>query len=110
MKHDRRGCQPVPASAAHLLVVAVDRFRDAGVQDGPHVGLVDAEAEGASADDDVDVAHLGAEFRGEGFAAPLPDDPAALVRGGITCYHRDPHVPVSTQAVRHEAGVLSRLT
>ena len=76
------------------------------MQDGPYVGLVDAEAEGAGADDDVDLSHPGAEFRGEGFPAPLPDDLATLSGGDITCYRRDPLVPISAQVVRYVAGVL----
>ena len=110
MKHDRCGCQPVPASTADFLVVAVDRFRDAGMQHGSHVGLVHAEAEGAVTDNNVDFAYPGAEFRGEGFSPPLLDDPASLFRGGITCYHRDPLVPVGTQAGRQAVGVPGRLT
>src|SRR5262249_59068308 len=47
VKRDRCGGQPIPASAADFLVVAVDRFRDAGMQHGSHVGLIHAQAEGA---------------------------------------------------------------
>ena len=42
---------PVAPGAADLLVVALDRRRHRGVDDGAHVGLVDAHAEGDRGDD-----------------------------------------------------------
>src|SRR6266568_7858940 len=106
MQHDRRGGETIPAPAAHFLVIAVDGFRDASMQHGPNVGLIDTEAEGTSADDDVDIAHRGVEFRGEGFSAPLPDDPAPLTRRGGAGYHRDTLVTVGSRVCRQGTGVL----
>ena len=46
VERQRVGRQPVAAGAADLLVVALDRLRQVGMDDEAHVRLVDAHAEG----------------------------------------------------------------
>ena len=55
-KEHRVGERTVAAGAADLLVVALDRRGERGVDDGAHVRLVDAHAERGRGDDDVELA------------------------------------------------------
>ena len=54
MEEDRPRGEPVPPRAPDLLVVPLDARRQAGVEDGPHVGLVDPHPEGDRRDHHVD--------------------------------------------------------
>src|SRR6185436_12028763 len=56
VEEDRARRLTVAASSTDLLVVALDRRRKRRVDDGSHIGLVDAHAEGGRRDDDVELA------------------------------------------------------
>jgi hypothetical protein len=72
--------RPVAAGAADLLVVALDRFRQVGVDDVADVGLVDAHAEGDGRGDHEPVLDLEAALRG---AAGIRIQAGMVGQGGV---------------------------
>ena len=84
---DDRGLA-VPPRPSDLLVVVVERARRGGVEHEPHVGLVDAHAEGRGGDDDggraraEPVVHRLAPGPTEARVVGLRRDPAAAQRLG----------------------------